>query len=433
MKNDIFNTIIATGKSEGLKVFSAVKVQCPVWVVHLKMDSRDNDPFFPVDKSILSLLDGNPSATAFEISNLIGLEKTFVEGRIGFLSGMEMIEKIDGEKYITEKAKEWYLNEAGERPIVTIYDDLVLDGLTLKPLDRWFYECRASYSSRRSDVVVPRVIMGKDDPALVRAVKAVEKLNGKEKEALLLEHDSFNYDIQGFEAKSIDNVYVVMAINPETGKGVRRIFYKDRFIPKVDSLEGSLDKYYLYLHNGSCHCSCGFMPLEGNPFVAMKEPEIKIHLYLMLHTARPLSQDYMYTPEFGNGGEYPLTYIVSEELLERSEDPRDVMDAALAGRIVEYTAEGTRKTQDGKTIKRIGGYFWIPVKNIIPDKVEHYRALRKWQREKGRVDISFIRSLEPEWTSWREDFVKLGLLDELESIDISLFINENRKKEEEYE
>ena len=128
-----------------------------------------------------------------------------------------------------------------------------------------------------------------------------------------------------------------------------------------------------------------------------------------------------------------LTYIVSEELLNRCDNPRKIMDDALAGRIVEYTVEGTKTARDGKTLKRIGGYFWIPVKNIIPEKIEHYRALRDWQKTKGRVDISFIHSLEPEWTNWREDFTKLCLLDELESIDISQFINENNKKAEEYE
>ena len=109
-------------------------------------------------------------------------------------------------------------------------------------------------------------------------------------------------------------------------------------------------------------------------------------------------------------------------MLERSENPCRLLDDAIRGGIVDYTREGTFKN-------RIGGFVWIPVKNIIPEYLAHYKALRNWQKEKGRVNISFIRSVEPAWPTWRKDFIRLGLLNELEAIDISQFIDENREKE----
>ena len=53
MINKTFKAICECGTAEGLIVFGAIRVQCPVWVLHLKMLSKDNDPFFAIDKAIL--------------------------------------------------------------------------------------------------------------------------------------------------------------------------------------------------------------------------------------------------------------------------------------------------------------------------------------------------------------------------------------------
>ena len=50
MINKTFKAICECGTAEGLIVFGAIRVQCPVWVLHLKMLSKDNDPFFAIDK-----------------------------------------------------------------------------------------------------------------------------------------------------------------------------------------------------------------------------------------------------------------------------------------------------------------------------------------------------------------------------------------------
>ena len=427
MSQEIFNTITETGRKIGLNVFSAIKVQCPVWVVHLKMDTRDNDPLFPVDRSILALIQDNPESNGKQISSLIGLEESFVRGRIEALKDIGMLELLEnGIWKVTDSAQAVYFNETGERPVVTIYADLVLDGFSLKPLEKDFYEAKATFSKRRSDMIVPRVVMGPTDPALVRAVRSVEKSNGKEKEMLQLDHDSFNYEIVGCELRSIDNVYVVLACNPDTGTGVRKIFFRDRFLSKVDSIEGTLDNYYLYFRGGECHSSEGYMREVGNPLVNMTSSSILEYLSTRYGKGAATKDNYIYRPGLGPGQTFPLVISVDEEMLRRSGEPRKIINDAFHGEIIEYTKEGSWKN-------RIGGYFRIPVENGIPELVERYGALQKWKKEKGSVDISFIRSVVPAWKRWREDFVQLGLLEELEAIDISQFINENREKEADYE
>ena len=418
----MFNTIIEAGKQEGLKVFSAIRVQCPVLVVHLKMDSRDNDPFFPVDRSILSLYDNNHGWKIPQVAKLIGLDESFIHYRVDSLQSEGMLENLDGTKFSTDAAKRKYFNEDGERPIVTIYGDLVLDGYSLKPLDKEFYATKAPYSNRRSEMIVPRVILGNDDPDLVHAVHLVEKSNGRVKECYQLEHDSFNYQIEGVEEKSIDNVYVVLAFDTITKKGVRKVFFKDRFLSKVDSLEGTLDKYYIYMRDGEFHSSGGYMPRDGDPLSTLKDDSIRDFLCERYEMDVSTEQDYILVQQLTDGTPFPFTVIVNEKMLERSENPCRLLDDAIRGGIVDYTREGTFKN-------RIGGFVWIPVKNIIPEYLAHYKALRNWQKEKGRVDISFIRSVEPAWPTWRIDFIRLGLLNELEAIDISQFIDENREKE----
>ena len=116
-----FRDICDFGTSQGLTVFGAVKVQCPVWVIHLKMKSKDNDPFFPVDRAMLRYMDMVPDANVAYLANLIGMDVDFIKYREKELRESNMIcINQKGLYEITSDAKRKYFEDGGERPDVTI-------------------------------------------------------------------------------------------------------------------------------------------------------------------------------------------------------------------------------------------------------------------------------------------------------------------------
>ena len=91
MINKTFKAICECGAAEDLIVFGAIKVQCPVWVLHLKMLSKDNDPFFAIDKAILKYIKMQPDCNIAYLSAIIGMDYDFVNWRKDELSSASMI------------------------------------------------------------------------------------------------------------------------------------------------------------------------------------------------------------------------------------------------------------------------------------------------------------------------------------------------------
>ena len=54
--NDISNIESQTGSS----VIGVMEVQVPVYVINLQYLSKDKDPFYPVDRVVVQILDKNP-------------------------------------------------------------------------------------------------------------------------------------------------------------------------------------------------------------------------------------------------------------------------------------------------------------------------------------------------------------------------------------
>lgn len=426
MMNKRFIDICDYGKMQGLTVFGAVKVQCPVWVIHLKMLSKDNDLFFPVDRAILSYMDMAPKAGLAYLANLIGMEADFVKFREKELKETGMVRISEDGYELTDNAERKYFTDGGERPDVTVYGDVVVDGLSLKVLDKDFYDAKASYSDRRSDMIVPTPLLGVDDPLLVKAIKRIEGMTRSQKESCLLDGLSHDYEIQGYDLKSIDNVYVVLSYDGRLGNCRRDIYFKDRFIPTVDCLSGVLNHYYLYLHNAICHSSEGYTPKDGDPFVWFSNSEVKNFLkdrYILSSVKDEDFKNYqLTTPEGG----YPLIINVTEDLLERSEDPAKIMNDAMLGCFDIDVKEGTYKGNKG-------GFFIISVSNTIPEKIARYKALKEYVKHNGRLDMDFIRATYQGGTGWRQEFIELGLLEELEDIDVAQFIKYNGETEDDYE
>lgn len=417
MMNKTFKAICECGKAEGLIVFGAVRVQCPVWVLHLKMLSKDNDPFFAIDKAILKYIKMQPNCNIAYLSAIIGMDYDFVNWRKDELSSANMIryDEIKSAYEVTNIAEQKYLSGKGERPDVEIYSDLAVDGVSLELLDQEFYNSRAYYNDKRSDAIVAQPIINENDPKIIKALKRLERMSPDEKCNHHLERESHDYSLEGYDLKTIDNIYIVLCYNPEDNKCSRRIYFNNKFISGIDSLKSSIDYYYLSFYNGVCLSSDGYVPKEGNPFVNLREDEICRVIKERYQVDYVTADDFLYTPAGNPLFGTPLIIKVTDGLLERAEEAERLMNDAV-------NSSFFLDIKESPVSKWKTGFFMVHVANNIPDRVERYARIKKYKQENGKLDVEFLNKTYPDTLTWRKELVKLGLYSDLEEIDIEQHI-----------
>ena len=417
MINKTFKAICECGTAEGLIVFGAIRVQCPVWVLHLKMLSKDNDPFFAIDKAILKYIKMQPDCNIAYLSAIIGMDYDFVEWRKKELSSAIMIRfnELKKEYEVTTAAEKKYLSGKGERPDVEIYADLPVDGISLELLDQEFYNSRTYYNDKRSDAIVAQPIINDTDPKVAKALKRLESMSPDDKHNHHLERESHDYSLEGFDLKTIDNIYIVLCYNKEEGKCVRKIFFNNKFISNIDSLKNSIDYYYLSFYNGVCLSSDGYVPKDGNPFVNLREDEICRVIKERYQMDDVTTDDFFYTPAGNPAYGTPLTIKVSDDFLDRAGEAERLMNDAVNKQLFLDIKESP--VSKWKT-----GFFIIHVANNIEDRVKRYELIKKYKKDHGKLDIEFLNKTYPDTLTWRKELVKLGLYSDLEEIDIEQHI-----------
>ena len=412
-----FKAICECGKSEGLIVFGATRVQCPVWVLHLKMFSKDNDPFFAIDKAILKYIKMQPICDTAYLSAIIGMDIDFVQWRKDELSKNEMIRvnAITHGYEITSLGERKYLLGNGERPDVEIFADLPIDGISLELLDIEFYNSRAYYSDRRSDSIVAEPIISSNDEKIRKALRKIERMTSGDKVKYHLERESHSYSIEGFDLKTIDNVYIALCYDTTDNKCVRKIYFNNKFISSIDSLKNSIDNYYLSFIKGVCVSSDGYIPKDGNPFVNFREEEICNIIKERYQMDSVTPDDFLYIPAGTPSVGTPLTIKVTEDFLERANLAERVMNDAL-------NTNFNLDIKESILSKWKTGFFIVNVANNIPERVERYALIKKYKKEHGKLDSEFLNDLYPDVLSWRSELIKLGLYSDLEEVDIQQYI-----------
>ena len=417
MINKTFKAICECGAAEDLIVFGAIRVQCPVWVLHLKMLSKDNDPFFAIDKAILKYIKMQPDCNIAYLSAIIGMDYDFVNWRKDELSSANMVrfDEIKRGYEVTNAAEQKYLSGKGERPDVEVYADLPVDGISLELLDQEIYNSRAYYNDKRSDAIVAHPIINENDPKVVKALKRLERMSPDEKYNHHLERESHDYSLEGFDLKTIDNIYIVLCYNKEDSKCVRKIFFNNKFISNIDSLKSSIDYFYLSFYNGVCLSSDGYVPKDGNPFVNLREDEICRVIKERYQMDDVTAEDFLYTPAGNPAYGTPLIIKVTDDFLDRAGEAERLMNDAVNKKLFLDIMESP--ISKWKT-----GFFIIHVANNIEDKVKRYELIKKYKKDHGKLDIEFLNRTYPDTLTWRKELVKLGLYSDLEEIDIDLHI-----------
>ena len=91
------------------------------------------------------------------------------------------------------------------------------------------------------------------------------------------------------------------------------------------------------------------------------------------------------------------------------------------------------EVKEGTYNGKKGGFYIVRIINSMPDKIERYKALKEYVRRNGYVDMGFVENHYPRGKGWRREFMDLGLLEELEDLDIQQFIKYDVEKEDDYE
>lgn len=113
-------------------------LQYPIFCIHAEISDSTPDPLDNLDKVIVDFIKVKSDFTSFQIGSIIGTSKTLIELRIGKLISDNLLFKDENNHRLTEYGVSVFENKTQVRFHKQSYDFLI-DGITLKPLPRVFY------------------------------------------------------------------------------------------------------------------------------------------------------------------------------------------------------------------------------------------------------------------------------------------------------
>lgn len=400
------------GKMTGRTIHGAVKIQYPVYNLHLKMLTKDVDPYFPIDRAVIKYATLQPDIDLAYLAALIGLDTSFVRWRVGTLMEENMLALHGVEYSVTENGDRKYLAENPVQKDRVIYGNLVVDGNTLELLDKSFYKNKAWLLDRKSDVFPHKPLLSVNDNSIKKTLKGLERMTPDEKNEYCMEGASHDYEVVDFDAQSLDDVYIVFSSDNETKRGRRDVLYKNKVLD-LEQVSEEIKMFYFSLYNGEFYNSQGYHPRQKNPLYSFSSDEIIAFIQKRYDIKEVLASDFDYCDWTDCNHPYPLTIKATKELLHRAKDRKRLVIDAVNGTISQTLHVGANRN-----VKI--GFFNIHVDNSIPVFTSLYTKLFKWE---GRLNSAFVEqelSSDPEW---RNSLVYIRCFEELEEIDIDKFIS----------
>lgn len=113
-------------------------LQYPVFCIHSEISDSTPDPLDNLDKVIVDFIKIKPDFTSFQIGTIIGTSKILIGLRIEKLISDDLLSKEGKKHYLTEYGISVFETKAQVRLHKQSYD-FFIDGITLKPLPRVFY------------------------------------------------------------------------------------------------------------------------------------------------------------------------------------------------------------------------------------------------------------------------------------------------------
>lgn len=113
-------------------------LQYPVYCIHSEISDSKPDPLYNLDKVIIDFIKFKPDFTSFQIGSIIGTSKNLIEIRIEKLISDDLINKDKNKYHLTEYGISVFETKTQVRLHKQSFD-FFIDGITLKPLPRIFY------------------------------------------------------------------------------------------------------------------------------------------------------------------------------------------------------------------------------------------------------------------------------------------------------
>ena len=412
----LFQELKGYAEEKGLHLEGFIPARCPIYVLNLSYFSKDNDPFYPIDRAIINILDRSPQTRGIPyIAWLLGFEKEIVESRINHHLVPEgfLMYGGRGEYAVTSAGERKYMTKNGERPDVQVTGSVMVDGTTLKLLPQRFYNANNVLRYyRQGRTAIPHMpIMGTDDPVIVDAVKRIEKIIKATRFSYGLEEHAHNLEILSYDERVIEDAIIVFLSNKQ-GK-LSKILYFCGKATKLDALTNVVGRYYFYIdEKGILHNNGGISREDNNEDVLHNSNEnfaqTLINRY-ELH--KSLTKAEIINNYIHNKGCHFYIHL-DKRLLTCSDKKRLMLADARQG----YIAMKPGSQENG-----------VFIVTTEPDKQIHFlidfeKKLNMWKDEYGQADMAFIKEITKDKTfNWRKVLCDIDRFDDLESIDRKQF------------
>jgi len=113
-------------------------LQYPIFCIHSEISDSTPDPLDNLDKVIVDFIKVKPDFNSFQIGSIIGTSKSLIELRIEKLISDDLLTKQGNKHQLTEYGISVFETKTQVRLHKQSYD-FFIDGITLKPLPRIFY------------------------------------------------------------------------------------------------------------------------------------------------------------------------------------------------------------------------------------------------------------------------------------------------------
>lgn len=414
-EDKLFTELTEFASSLELHLEGFIPAKCPVYVLNLSYMSKDKDPFYPIDRTIIEILDRNPMGSIAYIAWLVGFEKEIVESRITYhlIADGFLAYNNNGAYVVTDAGARKYMTQNGERPDVQVTGSIMVDGTTLKVLPQRFYNEDNSlryYKSGKTSI--PHIpLMGKDDPLLLKAIKTIERTIKASHFYYGLEENAHDLEVLSYDERIIEDAVIVFLSDSKGNISKRLYFYGQGTI--LDALKSVVERYYFYFDkDGNLHNNAGISREDVHDVILKTSDDSMAQTFINRYDLRKGASkiEAMKSYIIHVSGKYILH--ISKTLLDYSPKKRLMLADACKGHICM-----TPMFQES-------GVYIItnePDKEIL-FLINFEEELIKWKEEHGQIDIAFInKMLENRKFNWRKVLCTIGRYDELENVDRKQF------------
>ena len=394
-------TIIEDLCDKGYIPIACVDMQASIYVLHISYEAPDDDPFYELDKFIVKLTQHTSQLDIAYLSNLVGLETSFIRYRFQKLKkDGYLIERAKG-CFLTPNAHEYYLS--GKRPTKHYDKDVYVNSKTFEFLPSELYK-------RGIDIIERPNANLSFEPLTATKLASIEKkinrITSEQKNEIMLHADAENIKIEGFTKCGLANFQAA--------------YYMDL---NASSMKTSIKQQAYY---------------KGVPFVGYWYiyPDIK---------SLKLGNDCLYFRK-GENKEWnydEINSFLSDILLQgQTFNKNAILHAEKAIKLYVSKQDILNIEKKSSMMAALNfGYYALPIWDRLSDEIIGDYLLQvipsdpyvKWLIEINNIaekivfsnDIDF-ESLFPMYENktreWRKALVEIEKFDILEKIDVSQFI-----------